>query len=164
MTKTTYTDDLALELRLLDVPGTAIGDILAEVESHLAETGEDPERAFGPVKEYAVERARAAGIEPNGDADSHFLVRLFRGQWLNFLGGLLYTVVAANFLFSGIIALAMGRPEAAFGLPPWPSVIIGAVLLVFWGLWFFKISNADRIVDPRTGEEVRWDHKGRREQ
>ena len=31
-----------------------IGEIVAEVESHVADTGEDPREAFGPAREYAA--------------------------------------------------------------------------------------------------------------
>jgi len=35
----TYRDNLLIQLRLLDVPGERIGQILAEVETHVADTG-----------------------------------------------------------------------------------------------------------------------------
>lgn len=48
-----YTHDLMVALRCNNVPGDRIGDVLAEVESHLAATGEDPREAFGDPTEYA---------------------------------------------------------------------------------------------------------------
>ncbi|MGY1837325.1 hypothetical protein ACI79P_19730 [Blastococcus sp. SYSU DS0510] len=39
-TEQAWCDDLLLRLRLRDVPGTRIGEVLAEVQSHVAETGE----------------------------------------------------------------------------------------------------------------------------
>lgn len=48
-----YLDTLSIRLRMLDVPGTRIGEILAEVEAHVATTGEPPQEAFGPPAEYA---------------------------------------------------------------------------------------------------------------
>lgn len=157
MTSTSYTDDLALELRLLDVPGTRIGEILAEVEAHVAETGEDPAVAFGPVKDYARERAGLADV----DQSRNLVVRLFRGKLLLAVGGFFYTLIATWFLISGILALA-GRGGAAFGLPPWAAIALGVVLLAAWWAWFTRLSEADRIVDPRTGREVEWDLRGRR--
>jgi acyl-CoA synthetase (NDP forming) len=56
-----WCDDLLLALRLRDVPGTRIGEVIAEVQSHVAETGEDPRQAFGTPKEYAAEVAGALG-------------------------------------------------------------------------------------------------------
>ncbi|WP_146185017.1 hypothetical protein [Agromyces badenianii] len=46
--------DFVLELRLRDVPGPVIGERLAEVEGHCAETGESPSEAFGNPTEYAA--------------------------------------------------------------------------------------------------------------
>lgn len=48
-----YVDQLVLELRARDVPGTRIGQVVAEVETHLAETGDDADDAFGPPGRYA---------------------------------------------------------------------------------------------------------------
>lgn len=46
--------DFVLELRLRDVPGPVIGERLAEVEGHCAETGETPCEAFGAPTDYAA--------------------------------------------------------------------------------------------------------------
>jgi len=52
-----YRDELILALRLRDISGARVGEVLAEVEAHVAETGEDPMVAFGPPKEYAAKVA-----------------------------------------------------------------------------------------------------------
>ncbi|MBB1484045.1 hypothetical protein H5392_09250 [Tessaracoccus sp. MC1865] len=161
MNATDYIDDLALELRLLDVPGDRIGEVLAEVESHVAETGEDPVEAFGPVKAYAAERASATGVAV-ADQSAPFLMRLFRGQVLFALAGFGYTAVAGWFLVSGVLALFSDGTELPFGMPVWASLTLGVVLLAAWGGWFLRLSKKERIIDPRTGAEVQWDAKGRR--
>jgi len=46
--------DFVLELRLREVPGPVIGERLAEVEGHCAETGEVPSEAFGDPTDYAA--------------------------------------------------------------------------------------------------------------
>jgi hypothetical protein len=51
---TTYRRELILALRMRELPGDRIGEIVAEVESHVADTGEDPHEAFGPAREYAA--------------------------------------------------------------------------------------------------------------
>ncbi|GAA2719454.1 hypothetical protein [Cellulomonas aerilata] len=48
-----WAEAFVLELRLADVPGSAIGAALAEVASHCAESGETPEDAFGEPVAYA---------------------------------------------------------------------------------------------------------------
>ena len=58
-----WCDDFVLELRMRDVPGSVIGDRLAEVEAHCVETGESPAEAFGPATAYArrLDRETAPG-------------------------------------------------------------------------------------------------------
>lgn len=48
-----YTNDLLLALRVRELPGDRIGEVLAEVESHVADTGEDPYETFGSPRRYA---------------------------------------------------------------------------------------------------------------
>jgi hypothetical protein len=48
-----YTAELAEALDMRDVPADAVAQIVREVESHLAESGEDPVEAFGPAARYA---------------------------------------------------------------------------------------------------------------
>jgi hypothetical protein len=55
----TYRRDLMLACGGRHVPGDRIGEIVAEVESHVADTGEDPVAAFGLPKEYAASVAPA---------------------------------------------------------------------------------------------------------
>lgn len=49
-----WLDELTLELRLRDVSGDRIGDTLATVKEFLADSGEEPEDAFGTPEEYAA--------------------------------------------------------------------------------------------------------------
>jgi len=50
-----YCDDLLVALRMREVPGPRIGEVLTEVRAHLADSGEDPAEAFGTPEEYAAE-------------------------------------------------------------------------------------------------------------
>jgi hypothetical protein len=56
-----WRDDFIVELRLLSVPGTSIGDALMTVEAHVAESGESAQDAFGDARAYAREIAPSAG-------------------------------------------------------------------------------------------------------
>ncbi|MBO0923631.1 hypothetical protein J1G44_03950 [Cellulomonas sp. zg-ZUI199] len=49
----TWRDAFVLELRLRDVRGDAIGDALAEVDAHCADSGQDAATAFGDPAGYA---------------------------------------------------------------------------------------------------------------
>lgn len=48
-----WADAFVLELRLLDVHGTVIGDALAEVDSHCADSGDGARETFGDPVAYA---------------------------------------------------------------------------------------------------------------
>ncbi len=48
-----YRDDLVKALRVHEISGTRIGEVVAEVEAHVTETGEDPVEAFGKPRDYA---------------------------------------------------------------------------------------------------------------
>lgn len=52
-----YTQALIIQLRIRDVAGPVIGQIVAEVESHVRETGEDPIEAFGQPGSYSAQFA-----------------------------------------------------------------------------------------------------------
>lgn len=52
-----YIDRLVIELRMRDVPGNRIGQIVAEVETHAADSGEDPAEAFGDPATYSEQVA-----------------------------------------------------------------------------------------------------------
>lgn len=81
----TWCDDFVVELRLMDVPGDVIGDRLAEVEAHCAESGETPVEAFGDPVEYA----QSVGVEsPKNPADGVWkTAALSAGQVLALLVG-----------------------------------------------------------------------------
>ena len=59
-----YLDNLLIQLRLLEVPGDRIGQVLAEVESHVTDTGQDPVNAFGQPGEYAATYVAVSGSGP----------------------------------------------------------------------------------------------------
>ena len=52
-----YTEALATQLSLRRVPGKVIGQVIAEVESHVRETGEDPVEVFGQPGSYSAQFA-----------------------------------------------------------------------------------------------------------
>ncbi len=48
-----WRDDFIVEMRMADVPGDRIGDALATVDAHCADTGENADEAFGTPRTYA---------------------------------------------------------------------------------------------------------------
>lgn len=98
-----WRQELVLALRVRDVPGRRIGDVLAEVEAHCADSGQGPREAFGDPEDYAGELA------PGGRPT---LVR----PWL--------LKAAATAL--GVLALLSGVDATVHGGRP--SVTVGVVL------------------------------------
>ena len=130
----TYRRDLILALRMRDVPGDRIGEIVAEVESHLADTGEDPHDAFGPPKEYAA--GFAGGSRPSRWW-SQAVLAVASG-----LGGFL--------LAAGILGLVDGGPVGP--LPAWVALVLGVVIGV--PVVVHVRRSASPVQDPRTGGEM----------
>ncbi len=55
-----YVEELTMRLRMRNLPPERIGQIVAEVEAHVADTGEAPADAFGTPQEYAAQFADRA--------------------------------------------------------------------------------------------------------
>lgn len=108
-----YLTALAEELEVRDVPLGAVEQIVREVRSHLAESGEDPVSAFGPAKRYAD------GFAPR--ARSHEMVVAAVVSALLGAGG-------AFFALSGAFGLIDGSARL-WGLPPWARLALGGLLL-----------------------------------
>lgn len=108
-------DDFVLELRLRDVPGDAIGDAAATVREFLADSGQAPEDAFGPAREYAasLELPRAADAARFGSTVARAAAGLLAFLVLNstfapLIDGrpLLYSLPQALLLAVPIVAVA----------------------------------------------------------
>jgi hypothetical protein len=147
-----WCDDLLLRLRMLSVPGPRIGEVLAEVQSHVAETGEHPREAFGTPKEYAGQVAQALGVTP---VRGWAVLRQGLG-WRDLLLAVL-TGVAGFALADGLWSLGAGEATTA-GLPTWLVALGGA--LVLGGCTARLVVNArhdpdaDPVVDPRNGADM----------
>ena len=109
-----YIDQLTLELRRRDVPGTRIGEVIAEVEAHVAESGDRAAEAFGPPSEYA-QRVSDTLRPPPAEAD--------QPRWLRYAR--LYAVGIGAFLLAQSILIALGivSPSATV------SMLVAAALL-----------------------------------
>lgn len=130
-----YIDNLIVALQLRGVPGEKIGQIVAEVEAHVAESGEDPGDAFGKPRDYARTWARDTDRSTN---------------WPERIRNTLGVVVCAAggwLLAIGVIRIVTG--DTVWGLSPLVSVVLGVVLLT--GGWLTVRKNL--VIDPRTGLE-----------
>lgn len=118
-----YLENLTIQLRLLDVPGNRIGQILAEVETHVADTGLDPVEAFGEPGEYAANFVTVTGSAPA------------RG-WMRDLGVAMVAGMAGAAAVEGVVHIAGSADVTVRDLGMWLSVgFVGmAVVRVFGGL------------------------------
>lgn len=126
-----YLSDLTIALRLRKISGVRIGEIIAEIETHLVESGQIARDSFGAPKEYA-RQFEPTVAEANG--------RLWGP--VAYLG-----VITAGFggwLLAGGVTSGM-RGETELGLPGWWAAALGAVVL----LGTFCFIPIDAIIDPR---------------
>ncbi|MGY1847140.1 hypothetical protein [Blastococcus sp. SYSU DS1021] len=100
-----------LELRLRDVPGPVIGERLAEVERHCAESGETPAEAFGDPTSYA----RQIDTESSPERVS--------GVWT-------VAALGAAQVVALIVGTAATRTWAEGGVLTWNGVQVGCLALV----------------------------------
>jgi hypothetical protein len=123
MTLDDYTDDLHKALRFHEISGERMGEVLAEVEAHVAETGEDPVDAFGKPRDYAKQVAAqldpATGKRSTGGIVLTFIViaalalfgQTFFGDGLAMdEAGVVYTlrdVVAQPLLLVAVVVVAL---------------------------------------------------------
>jgi hypothetical protein len=126
-----YLDHLAAHLKLLDVPGERIGEILAEAEAHAAESGESLSEAFGDPKTYA--RQWAGCPKPSL-------------QWRS-VGTAMIGCTGGLALSLGATGLAMDQRLPLVGWPTWTLLVLGTALSVGWA----AVAPLHRIRDPRTG-------------
>jgi hypothetical protein len=131
----TYRRDLILALRLRDVPGDRIGEIVAEVESHVADTGEDPREAFGTPKEYAASL-------PGG--------RRSPARWWSQALLAVSSALGGFLLAGGLLGLV---DDSRVGpLPSWAALALGVAIGVPTVAHIRR--SASPVHDPRTGQEM----------
>jgi hypothetical protein len=134
-----YRRELLTALRLRDVGADRISEVLAEVDSHVAETGEDPREAFGAPADYA----RVVADGHSGLAPSE---RRSRNAGQALVGGVVGAVSVI-----GVMAVVRGD-ETALGLPAWLTLAIGVTAAVV-GVVLLAV-RARVVRDPRTGHPV----------
>lgn len=144
-----YSQELLVALRMRGLPGSRIAEALAEVDSHLCETGEDPREAFGPATAYADEVVAALG-----EADTATPFWRAALSWVSVIyavGGAL----GAWLVIDGALASATGAPGAG-GLPAVASSGIGVVILLALAVGLVRLTRRrdDRVLDPRSGADM----------
>lgn len=105
-----YAAELTEALELRDVPAAAASQIVREIQSHIAGSGQDPTAVFGSPGEYADNFA------PNRTA------RL----WTLIIASVVLATGGGYVLISGVFGLQSTAHEL-WGLPPWTRIVIGAL-------------------------------------
>ncbi|MGO4103629.1 hypothetical protein AB4Y63_06730 [Leifsonia sp. YAF41] len=126
-----YTSELVMELREHEVGGKIIGDAVAQVESHSAESGAEPSAEFGTPQEFAGELARG---------------RTKKIGWPLYVTSAILTLGGGVLLLRGIFGVIQDR-EILWGIPPLVGIIVGTLAILAWIL--VMIVAADPIRDPR---------------
>lgn len=123
-----YTADLARRLRLRNIPAADIDDAVAVVESHVQDTGERPEVAFGRARDYARTFPRSS-TPPSG--------------WRRYqIGWLVASLAAALLIYS--VAAQTRDTELVGDIDPLVGIVIGAVVLVAWAGWLLAAATIVR--------------------
>jgi hypothetical protein len=104
-----YSEDLRDALELRGVPDEAVTQIVREVESHVAESGEDPAVAFGQPRDYADNFAPRSRLV-------HF--------WALVISSVMLAGGGAYVLISGVFGLLLSS-ATLWGMPPWFRILLG---------------------------------------
>ena len=126
-----YTRSLMLALRVRHVSSDRIGEVVAEVESHVAATGEDPREAFGPPQRYAV---AVAGRRAAEDASTWVAIGL---------GG------ASGWMLTQVVFAIVNREAEVYGQPTWLALLEALALALGAAIAAQRLYRP--VVDPRTG-------------
>lgn len=110
-----WRDVFLSQARLLEVPGRLIGEALAEVETHCADSGQSPDQAFGEPAAYARTLASGLAVRP--------VRRALRRH--------LRSVLLAAAGMAGIVLLPTGAGSLAHGGPA--AITAGDVVSVVAG-------------------------------
>lgn len=152
-TEKKWIDDFILELRLREVRGDAIGDAVASVRELLADTGQEPEQAFGTPREYAAQLelplVASPGIAPASILPSAIgvlaLLAYSSAVWAFFEG--------RELAYSLPQVLLLAVPVALVSALPWS---INWLLRNLWGLaalmgLFTAVAFASAFLKPGAG-------------
>lgn len=126
-----YTAALVKELREKEVAGRVIGDAVAQVESHIAEGGEDPTEVFGTPREFAKQLAHGRKKAIN---------------WPLYIVSVILTLGGTLLLLKGSFGVIQNQ-TLIWGIPPLVGIIVGSLAIVTWII--LMIVKTDPIKDPR---------------
>jgi hypothetical protein len=114
MTTLDYFKTLAMELRKRRLSEDQVADVLRELQSHLQETGEHPEKAFGSSREYAARFPQGATVS--------------RGSRIgNLAAAVLIVLVGVKVVLGLILGISFGIAETVIYITA--TILLTAVLI-----------------------------------
>lgn len=134
-----WRDDFIIELRFLGVPGERIGDALVTADSHVRESGESAEQAFGDAVDYARETAAAIGTADDGWRITPGLVV---GNVAGLVGMLGVVAAFTAWLENETVTLTLG---SVLGLG---AVCLLLVTVLTWPVAILRFAVGHRILVP----------------
>ncbi|MCC2314346.1 hypothetical protein [Cellulomonas xiejunii] len=140
--ETTWADDFVVELRLRDVPGDVIGDLLTEVESHVVDSGTPAHEAFGDPTQYAAQIAETAA-RPDPDAPGELVpIAIGAAAMVVAVGGVVEWWQDGTFeLTGGTVALVLGVLLAPFVIARFFAPLVRFVLTApWWKSWLLAMA------------------------
>jgi hypothetical protein len=130
-----WRDELVFRLRIEGASPEAIGDILLEVDTHVRDTGESPEEAFGSAETYAP--VRAVGARRVRMTDGAEVLEI-----VGTVAGVALTVWSMWLLVNG--------GHLPFMLRPWVGLALGMAIL-----WIVLRPKLDDLVrHPSSGQPI----------
>jgi hypothetical protein len=118
-----WRDSLIMELRTRDLPGDRIGEVLADVDAHCADSGQTPDEAFGDPVHYAQQ-----------------LIEVHAPQRPSFFRRIVQPTATTFATLAGIISLLDGVDGVAHGEPG--ELTAGQILAVALGTVLFPLVAA----------------------
>ncbi len=144
-----WRDTFLLELRMREVPGARIGEALAEIETHCADSGESPDEAFGDPVAYADALARSLRAEASGGSEAASRPWWRDGlSWRNGLG--VFAILGGIFsLLEGVDSVAHTKPGVVT-VGQIISVVVPSLLAV--PLFGLIVSSGPQSSGPRSSK------------
>jgi hypothetical protein len=134
----TYRQELLGAMRMRRVDPERIGEAVAEVEAHVADTGEDPREAFGPAREYARRFPSPLDDTPRSRRRLMDAREAAVGAVVGLLGAM------------GVVGLVDG--ESFLGIPA--AVCLAVSVLLAVPVIAELARRAGTARDPRTGDPI----------
>lgn len=146
--ETAWADAFVVELRLRDVPGDAIGDALAEVETHVVDAGTSAGEAFGDPTRYAVQIAETAARPEADDRRAMVPIALGGAALVVTMDGVVaWSGDGTVDVTGGTVVLVVAMLTVPFVLQRHGTPLLRHLLASsFWRIWLLSMAVVGALV------------------